>query len=200
MCKKKTEKKYLTRKSPPYSAMECKGKTLEGKDGPYTSIPDKNNIYRWKSKKMRKYVTEHNGAKPYQVHDYGTKVDIYSRDHKISVPYKKIFTGTASKFPGYTFKKGNTILLMLKPGKYMFIGGSIFEFETTDVIEKYYSPIGNSNVPYPYAVGQKNTYFLLEKKYVENDKINLKHDVYSQLYGFNTPKLPSTALKHLTRF
>jgi hypothetical protein len=77
-CEKQTTKKYLSRKSPPYSAMDCKGKTMDGKDG--------------------------------------------------------------------------------------------------DVIDKYYSPVGNSDVPYPYAVGQKNSYFLIEKQYVENKNLDLKKD------------------------
>jgi hypothetical protein len=33
------------------------------------------------------------------------------------------------------------------------------------VIEKYYSPVGNSAVPYPYAVGQKYVYLMLDNEY-----------------------------------
>jgi len=49
---KKTNKKYMKRNSPPYSANENCGKTMKGNDGKkYESIPDKNNICRWKLKK-----------------------------------------------------------------------------------------------------------------------------------------------------
>ena len=56
-CKKLTGKKYQNRKSPPYSANKCKGLIMDGqhKDpdydyniAQYISIPDKNNVYRWK--------------------------------------------------------------------------------------------------------------------------------------------------------
>ena len=41
-------KKYKSRSSPPYSAMDCKGSTKKGNDGAtYVSKPDKRGIYRW---------------------------------------------------------------------------------------------------------------------------------------------------------
>jgi hypothetical protein len=46
---RKTQKKYTTRDSPPYPANEHCGKTKKGNDGKmYTSVPDKNNVCRWK--------------------------------------------------------------------------------------------------------------------------------------------------------
>jgi len=47
ICEKQQTKKYKLRNSPPYSAMDCKGKTMKGKDGTYVSKPDKNNRYKW---------------------------------------------------------------------------------------------------------------------------------------------------------
>jgi len=47
-CVKLDTKKYKTRDSPPYSAMDCKGATLLGNDGQqYISKADKNGIYKW---------------------------------------------------------------------------------------------------------------------------------------------------------
>lgn len=47
-CNEQKTKKYLSRNSPPYSAMECKGSTKKGNDGSqYLSKTDKNGIYRW---------------------------------------------------------------------------------------------------------------------------------------------------------
>ena len=41
-------KKYKSRSSPPYSAMDCKGSTKKGNDGAnYESKPDNRGIYRW---------------------------------------------------------------------------------------------------------------------------------------------------------
>jgi hypothetical protein len=45
---KQNTKKYKSRSSPPYSAMDCQGKTMIGNDGAtYASKPDKRGIYRW---------------------------------------------------------------------------------------------------------------------------------------------------------
>ena len=41
--------------------------------------------------------------------------------------------------------------------------------EITDEIKKYYSMIGNSDVPYPVAIGEKNVYFLIESTYLSKD-------------------------------
>lgn len=47
-CIEHKTKKYISRGSPPYSAMDCKGLTKKGNDGAtYVSNPDKRGIYRW---------------------------------------------------------------------------------------------------------------------------------------------------------
>ena len=47
-CIEHKTKKYRSRGSPPYSAMDCKGLTKKGNDGAtYVSKPDKRGIYRW---------------------------------------------------------------------------------------------------------------------------------------------------------
>jgi len=47
-CTKKTQNKYITRKSPAYSAGDCKAMKKKGNDGNYyTSSPDKNGVYKW---------------------------------------------------------------------------------------------------------------------------------------------------------
>ena len=47
-CVKLETKKYKSRDSPPYSAMDCKGAKLLGNDGQkYISKADKNGIYKW---------------------------------------------------------------------------------------------------------------------------------------------------------
>lgn len=260
-CKKKTEKKYLSRKSPSYSAMDCKGKTMKGTDGLYQSKPDKNNIYKWikksslelknflkksitiKSRKngkttttrkviklqpkpvsislelngtpKHKYQIHDNGSRPYVVYDYGDRVEVLKQEYDdetkkyvivkklMDTKYKKIFVGDNDlKLEDYEKKgwgKGNSILLQVGPGKYIYIGDGIREFTTKDgdKIEKYYSPVGNNDVPYPYAVGKKYTYFMLDNgtvkegpkyKYVENENVDLTKDAYSQLYGWSQEK------------
>jgi hypothetical protein len=47
-CIEQKTKKYRSRGSPPYSAMDCKGSSKKGNDGAtYISKPDKRGIYRW---------------------------------------------------------------------------------------------------------------------------------------------------------
>lgn len=82
---------------------------------------------------------------------------------------------------------GNTILFRLKDGRYVFVGGTIYSFKSrnNEPIHQYYSPINNSDVPYPYAVGETYTYFLLDKKTIPNELLDLKKDGYGQFYGFS---------------
>ena len=74
-----------------------------------------------------------------------------------------------TKFSGGYGKQfdGNSILLKISKNRYVFIGSEVYEFSTgDDTIIKYYSPVGNSDVPYPFAYGDKNIYFMFDKKTV----------------------------------
>lgn len=122
------------------------------------------------------------------------------------VNYKKIFVGKDIRHDGvwtlvydsdehtihgervsdvYTPCHGNSILINTTDNKYTYIGSEIYEFETNDNIVDYFSPIGNSDVPYPYAVGTLYTYLMLEKKYVLNSLINITHDPYRDYYDLH---------------
>ena len=61
-CTKKTQKKYVTRDSPPYSASDCKTLKKKGNDGNfYVSEPDKNGTYKWiKASSVKKTTTTKN--------------------------------------------------------------------------------------------------------------------------------------------
>lgn len=81
---------------------------------------------------------------------------------------KKVFIGKSPKiemtqFSGGYGKEfdGNTILLLLKKNNYVLIDGNGLTNFTTDndEIKQYYSFVGNSDVPYPMAIGNKNYYF-----------------------------------------
>lgn len=56
---------------------------------------------------------------------------------------------------------GNTCLLV-KNNKYIFIGSKIISFSLMDDdrFVKFCSPLGNSDVPYPYIIGKKYVYLL----------------------------------------
>ena len=288
-CTKLKTKKYRLRGSPPYSAMDCPGKTMKGNDGgTYASKADKNGIYKWikttaktaktaktttktettvkkksscstdlkrtsppfykyaykkstfapvnvssflkcippgivDEKLKPKYIYEiiDNGPIPFVVFDYGGRVDVYNQHYDeetneyemqgkiMDSKYIKIFVGDNElNAPDYDLEKGsgrgNTILLQTGKDEYTYIGDGIRSFRTKDgdVIEKYYSPVGNNAVPYPYAVGQKYVYLMLDDEYEPVEDFDLTKDVYTQFYGWNVDQkdmdshLKKTANRH----
>jgi hypothetical protein len=51
-CVRLTDKKYMERPSPPFSAADCQGLSLLGNNGKmFVSLPNKNGIYTWREKK-----------------------------------------------------------------------------------------------------------------------------------------------------
>jgi hypothetical protein len=69
---------------------------------------------------------------------------------------------------------------------YLHVGIDIFTFKTQEPIEKYFSPIGNSAVPYPFARSENYVYFMLEnvgipKKSLPSGK-GFTKDPYQALY------------------
>lgn len=212
-CIKITTKKYKTRKSPPYHANDCKGLTKKGNDGnEYISSPDKRGIFKWvlKGKKVgrvtqkqsvKTYTIQDNGGQPFVVEvspksvtilrqKFNDESETYSVDKTVGTfAYKRIFIGDNLLKDKYAAPKGkwpgNSILLEVGDGKYIYIGHEIYSLETKDKerIVEYFSPVGNSMVPYPYAVGENNTYFMLDKKLVPNPLLDLKKDGYGQFYG-----------------
>lgn len=82
----------------------------------------------------------------------------------------------------YKREDGNSILINTSDNKYVYIGSEIYDFETDDEIVDYYSPIGNSDVPYPFAIGLKYTYLMLEHKKILNTFVRNKLEPYRHLY------------------
>jgi hypothetical protein len=183
----------------------------DGKE--YISASDRRGIYKWviksarvtlKKKGVKTYTMLDNGSEPFvadvspsrieiykQIYKDDDGVEEYVRDKKVlDTQYKKIFIGDNDLKPEYGIAPkgmypGNSILIQTRPGKYIYSGHEIYSLETKDgeEIKKYYSPVGNSHVPYPYAVGENYTYFMLDKETVPNELLNLKEDAYGQFYG-----------------
>lgn len=86
---------------------------------------------------------------------------------------------------------GNSVLLQLSDHQYVFIGESIFEFVSRDVIHTYKSPVGNSDVPYPYAYGDKYVYLMIEDRAIplneEYQEAVRFGDPYENFYGKKQP-------------
>lgn len=87
---------------------------------------------------------------------------------------------------------GNSMLFEIAPQTYIFVGSVIIEFHTEDEIVSFVSPVGNNDVPYPLAVGTKNTYFMIEDICLPNEVLEglrKKHETgfdeepYHLLYG-----------------
>ena len=214
-CTRRVTKKYKTRVSPPYSAVDCTGKKQKGNDGRmYISKSYKRGVYRWVvyvdrplNLPLKKYVTSENGERPFVVYDHGNKVTIFSNrynkesndyevlwDKKIVIPYKKIFVGD----------KGGVILLQtgVGDGRYTMVGGNIKEFLTQDkdMIVRFECKMGNSGVPYPTAVGEKYVYFLLDNEYVPKEVMpSLKDDLYAQYYGIEKKYINSDVQSHVKK-
>ncbi len=208
-CKKLTQKKYITRPGPPFSATDCPNEIQKGNNGKtYKSVKNKKGIYQWKphsssnnaSKLMPKggktYMIHDNRSNPYSVNINGNKVVVfrnqYNEDTQKYVMDKKVLELVADKIfigddplhasmnwaPNY---KGNSILV--KSGnKYIYIGDKIFSFEPKEEITAYYSPVGNNDVPYPYAVSDNHTYLILENIILDNMALDLAKDAYEQYY------------------
>jgi hypothetical protein len=135
---------------------------------------------------MKTYQIHNNGARPYSVQINDKDVYIYNNhDRKEVYDYKnvkKIFIGVNPETDGDI---GNTILIEKKDKQYIFIGHIIKEFKTFDNIIKFYSYVGNSDVPYPYAVGDKFLYsFIDECGYIGNKEYQDKLDNYNKVIDF----------------
>ena len=100
-CKEVKTPKYQTRKSPPFHAGECPGKTKKGKDGIYRSKADARGVYKWvkgvptpakkgvkiqtatrKAPGANSYFIHDNGGRPYKVQVSGKHVEIYKGEYR----------------------------------------------------------------------------------------------------------------------
>jgi hypothetical protein len=156
--------------------------------------------------KGKKYLTHDNGGRPFQVIIDKNKVHIYKlSDDDIdkkqnydklikSYTVLKVHIGKDSSNP--KVYDGNSVLLELANNKMVFIGDCIYEFELApdDTVQKYFSQVGNSDVPYPVLLGKNYFYSMVEKKYCSrsefpsNYKISDFEDAHSYYYGTFTKK------------
>ena len=141
-------------------------------------------------KGYKTYFTHDNGGRPFLVCIKGKVVKVFMIEYivpddfdvkkyhysKLIKEYEpeKIFIGKSPKNKtnecGCGYGKqfdGNSILLELKKNRYVFIGDCVYEFTPEDKIMSYFSPVGANDVPYPFALGEKNVYFMLSSNYVQ---------------------------------
>jgi hypothetical protein len=79
---------------------------------------------------------------------------------------------------------GNSILLHIKDTEYTYIGATIYNFSCDSPILSYVSPVGNGDVPFPYAVDSMKRYWLLTEQTRINSIVLKKYteDPYDFLY------------------
>ncbi len=143
---------------------------------------------------LKKYLIHDNGGRPFAVHTNSNKVNtliIFNNSTKKQVAKynncsKVWIPNDISKNKQFV---GNSILANLKNNRYLYIGSEIYEFKAAngDKIVKYVSNVGNSDVPYPYAIGSKYVYIMLDKVYCAKNEFTKENfdadEVYSIYYN-----------------
>lgn len=85
---------------------------------------------------------------------------------------------------------GNSILVKINTSRYLFIGETVYEFSPNEEIKNFYSPVGNNDVPCPYAIGEDYVYFMMERKRVPVSAFKefteyVKNNAYNEFYENN---------------
>jgi hypothetical protein len=179
---------------------------VKGKHKTVTCKPPYGNSVS-KTKTKSKYLIHDNGGKPFMVWKSGIYIKskkyyeltweereklLYSLSDikKIYTQLIKQYSNVKKVLPGRDYsgysEHGNTVLLELPNGKYVYVGDSIYEFTSQEPILKYYSWLGNNDVPYPVALSKNYAYFMLDKVYVARNDFPKGvdwADAYSAFYG-----------------
>lgn len=147
--------------------------------------------------RIKKFKTHDNGRHPFYViitdeiiiifkyiHTEKDTDEIWSC-HTIIHKYKKVFIGknmqkytSCLNFGSFT---GNSILIELKNLHYMYIGNSLITFKTTEPIVKYYSTMGNNDVPYPFALSENFVYIMLDM--FKSERVRGDPNPYPSFFG-----------------
>lgn len=147
-------------------------------------------------KGIKTYYTHHNMSRPYKVEifpgaDYEVVISYLSSDgfYKPLLDLEIVHTVFVGAYVSTKYEQasepGNSILIQepldVSKGTMgcFYVGHKVYLFEPDSPIEEYYSPIGNSDVPYPYAITKNRIYLMLEDSY----KFNGKH--YEKYVCFN---------------
>jgi hypothetical protein len=194
-----------TRKAPRAHASETElGRVMyvkeNGKNMPWI-VEEAGKSKRWN--KATGYFTHDNGGRPFYVKIQDGKIivtrgrcddacatmkdvgRIYDK-HVLSIPsYKKVWIGENSgKYANKREVKatGNSILVHVAANKYVYIGDHLFEFTASDNIKEFHGIIGNSDVVYAFGVGDTNTYFFIEDKFLPNTEMKKDEDPYKTYF------------------
>lgn len=136
------------------------------------------------------YYTHDNGERPFLVKINSNVVSVFTEENKHSNKPDLIITGKKIWIPSDRYSDGNTILVELKDLSYCWIGSDVRVFRASSKIVDYQSPIGNSDVPYPYAKDSEGRFYLIiEDVVITPKKPNNHSDPYMYYYdSFKIPK------------
>ena len=163
------------------------------------------------SKPRISFNVHDNGGVPFIVDIYSKYLEIFQRDRRnapghfrpqklFDTPFQKVFVGDnyfqLKRYEAYGKYPGNTLLVQVNRKKYIFIGNKgIYEFTTpqSDQIVAFASPLGNSDVAYPYAIGKKYVYYMLNHialpiSLVENPTLGYESGPEKRRYYDATPR------------
>ena len=182
-CVKIDTKKYRTRDSPPYSAMDCKGQQLIGNDGQqYISKSDKNGIYKWvksveKSKSSFKIYSYYDGLDHKQ---YIYKV--YPNENKVIQEILKDVQDDDDRITGQITKKDyEKIINNIKIQK-----TKVYNYDKI-----YYSKdLGQNWYTNAIIIGKGNKYINL----MTTQKYNIKEPIETILFEVDGNWIPYTAI------
>lgn len=161
------------------------------------------------------YYSHDNGGRPFKVeiNEDNHVVDVYGNYQEsktynkklYSTKYTNIWIGKSPKiemtlFSGGYGKKfeGNSILVETGNLEYVFIGGNIFSFKSIAPIKTYVSPVGNNDVPYPYAVDSDGYIYLMIENVIIHpnkktkelfDKGDEPYSVYYKINHIGDPQI-----------
>ena len=155
-------------------------------------------------KKNKVFYTHDNGGRPFKViirtkskndsniYIYKNNEGTQDKNDLVAVIRPlKIFIGKSplnamTRFSGGHGKDfyGNSILLEVGKNDYVYIGERIFRFSTFSKIIKYVSPVGNNDVPYPYAIDSLGNYYLLTEEVVLDSSSSFSIRRYGDPYDY----------------
>ena len=105
-------------------------------------------------------MTHDNGSRPFEIVTSPDNIIIFNKSKKQILKLTQ-FLGYWSGYDSSSNKvHHNTILIKITKYKYIFVGGSVYQFVTKEEINDFVSVMGNSDVPYPVAFSESHLYFM----------------------------------------
>lgn len=153
--------------------------------------------------RSKTWLIHDNGGRPFKVVLSNSRALVYNNEEDggtgqllLDLKISKHFVGKSPYNRMTAFSGGHGLRfdgnsLLVKPrgsSKWVFIGWNIIEFQPLSEIVEFVSPVGNSDVPYPYAVDTEGRYYLLIDSTILTKNLQsneLQSDPYGYFYAQN---------------